>query len=50
MNRKPTRKKRVAAIRRKGLRSLKRAIQRVRVIFGVDPRMMKTRAANDPKA
>lgn len=51
MNRKPPRtKKRVAVMKRRGLRSLKRAISRMRVILGVDPRMMRTRAANDPKA
>ena len=51
MNRKPPRKaKRVAVLRRRGMRTLKRAISRMRVIFGVDPRLMRTRAANDPKA
>ena len=51
MNRKPPRKaKRVAFLKRRGMRTLKRAITRMRVIFGVDPRLMRTRAANDPKA
>jgi len=51
MTRKPPRNsKRVAVLRRRGLRTLRRAISRMRVILGVDPRLMRARAANDPKA
>jgi hypothetical protein len=46
----PRTAKSVAVLRRRGMRSLKRAIHRMRVFLGVDPRMMRSRAANDPKA
>lgn len=51
MNRKrPTRSKPLAAVRRRGMRTLRRALAKARVVLGVVPGFRRMRAANDPKA